>query len=256
VKLYLRSVRRTARIPVQQQADWNWDNLAASWDMAKELHYEYEKGQAKLYQGMNIFNVEESNWKASSPDRGHRREAMRQIPEKVIGNATTIWKAVIESQQVTLEAAPDAPLLPGVGSTTHLSVSTASDASAAAGTNVPVYFICVEGIRLARMVTAADSFLEPLTMIHPPSLCNLLESSSPLWLGWNKGTAGDGVFTEFDLLRQNIRTGHFALVATADASGLGGNEVVYLLYGFQTSDGGMTSFVPVAQILDDPEEHE
>ena len=181
---------------------------------------------------------------------------MMQIQRRVIDNATIIWKAVNESQQVTLEPAPDASISPGVGSTPQLSVSVASDAPAAAGTNAPVYFICVEGIRLARMVTAADSFREPITMIHPPSLSNLLESSSPIWLGWNDGATHDGVFTEFDLLKQNIRSGRFALVATANADGLGGNEVVYLLYRFEISDGGMTSFVPVAQILDDPEEHE
>jgi hypothetical protein len=77
-----------------------------------------------------------------------------------------------------------------------------------------------------------------------------------MWWGWNERAAHDGVFTEFDLLKQNIRSGRFALVATANASGLGGNEVVYLLYRFENSDGGMISFVPVAQILDDPEEHE
>jgi hypothetical protein len=181
---------------------------------------------------------------------------MMQIHRRVIHTATRIWKAVNESQQVTLEPAPDVSLSPGVGSTTQLSVSVASDASAAAGTNAPVYFICVEGIRLARMVAAADSFREPITMIHPPSLSDLLESSSPLWLGWNNGATRDGVSTEFDLLKQNIRSGRFALVATANADGLGGDEVVYLLYRFEISDGGMTSFVPVAQILDDPEEHE
>ena len=181
---------------------------------------------------------------------------MMQIQKRVIDNATRIWQAVNESQQVTLEPAPDASLPPGVGSTTPSSVSVASDASAAAGTNAPVYFICVEGIRLARMVSAADSFREPMTMIHPPSLSNLLESSSPLWLGWNDGAADDGVFTEFDLLKQNIRSGRFALVATANTSGPGRNVVVYLLYRFEISEGGMTSFVPVAQILDDPEEHE
>jgi hypothetical protein len=181
---------------------------------------------------------------------------MMQIQKRVIDNATKIWKAVNESQQVTLEPAPDASLLPGVGSTTQLSVGVASDASAAAGMNAPVYFICVGGIRLARMVTAADSFYEPMTMIHPPSLYNLLESGSPMWWGWNERAAHDGVFTEFDLLMQNIRSGRFALVATANASGLGGNEVVYLLYRFENSDGGMISFVPSAQILDDPEEHE
>ena len=176
-----------------------------------------------------------------------------QIPKRVIDNATKIWKAVNESQQVTLEPAPDASLLPGVGSTTQLSVGVASDASAAAGTNAPVYFICVGGIRLARMVTAADSFYEPMTMIHPPSLYNLLESGSPMWWGWNERAAH--ILREFDLLKQNIRSGRFALVATADASGLGGNEVVYLLYRFENSDDGMISLVPVAQILDDPEEH-
>lgn len=179
-----------------------------------------------------------------------------QIQRRVIDNATRIWKAVNESQQVTLEPAPAASLSPGVRSTTKLSGSAASDGSAAAGTNAPVYFICVEGIRLARMVTAADSFREPMTMIHPASLSDLLESSSPLWVGWNDGAADDGVFTEFDLLKQNIRNGRFALVATANADGLDGNEVVYLLYRFEISEGGMTSFVPVARVLDDPPEHE
>jgi hypothetical protein len=181
---------------------------------------------------------------------------MMRIQRRVIDNATIIWKAVNESQQVTLEPAPDASISPGVGSTTQLSASVASNASAAAGTNAPVFYICVEGIRLARMVTAADSFREPMTMIHPPSLSDLLESSSPLWLGWNNGATHDGVFTEFDLLKQNIRSGRFALVATANTSGQGGNEVVYLLYRFEISERGMTSFVPAAQILDDPEEHE
>ena len=179
-----------------------------------------------------------------------------QIPKRVIDNATMIWKAVNESQQVTLEPAPDASLLPGVGSTTQLSVGVASDASAAAGTNAPVYFICVGGIRLARMVTAADSFSEPMGVIYPAASYSLLESGSPIWLGWNNGATHDGVFAEFDLLKQNLRSGRFALVATTNASGLGGNEVVYLLYRFEISERGMTSFVPVAQILDDPEEHE
>ena len=72
-----------------------------------------------------------------------------QIPKRVIDNATIIWKAVNEAL-VTLESALEA------------------------GTNAPVYFICVGGVRLARMVTAADSFYEPMTVIYPAASYSLL----------------------------------------------------------------------------------
>jgi hypothetical protein len=41
--------------------DWNWDSLTAHWDMAKELLYEYKKGQEKLYPGLKIINEEGSD---------------------------------------------------------------------------------------------------------------------------------------------------------------------------------------------------
>ena len=40
---------------------WNWDSLTANWDMTKELLYEYNKGQEKLYPGLRIINEDESD---------------------------------------------------------------------------------------------------------------------------------------------------------------------------------------------------
>jgi hypothetical protein len=144
-----------------------------------------------------------------------------QIPQRVMEKATALWRGVDQDQAVL-------------------------EAIFGPGTNVPVYFIRVEGIRLARMVTADDSFFDPVTVMHPPSVYNLLEGGSPMWWGWNERAVDGGIPREFNLLKENIRSKRFALVGTTDY-----NKVVYLIYHVVSQDDGMVSFFPAAWILDD-----